>query len=395
MITNDYGRFAQIPLVLAFDPLISPNAVKLYTILWGYSSAGDRQAFPSRETIAKHMGRSTDTVDRGLKELVAYQAVAIEHAFDGGRQVANVYRILNLAVSRPDLFDPGSANASATDERPAAAPGQEPSQTSATGQETPDGAGPDAGEHRSPGASGGPAARGAAPVRPRGRNPAPHGGRTGAEGIYEQEPEEQESSSSVLASPQGAGESLPTRTEDDPSSPSEVDHRPASALRSSPNSAASGPGSPGGQSGAGELVAGGLEARLRAAGIEPARVDLGAAKDEVLGARMGHRIGNRTAYVAAAIIREPWRWPPEPAGDAVLGARAVARDSGGSGDQEPIPGGGSMVVRKRVAMVCPRCGHEWLWWEPRTGVHQCPDCKHLEDPHQPDHTSARRPGQVA
>lgn len=374
LITNDYGRFAQIPLAVAFDPSITPNAVKLYTILWGYSSAGDRQAFPSRETIAKHMGKSTDTVDRALKELVTYRAIAIEHAFDRGRQVANLYRILNLGISRPDLFDPGGANAPAKDEH---ATGSADTPTEAT-QSEPDGE-PSDDSHRSSETSRTPAPRGAAPVRPRGRNHARDGGRTSAEGIYEQEPEEQESSSSVPASPPGASGSC-RLTEEDSSSQPVIDASQGSAINS--------PASPDGAAGSEPVIAGSLEARLRAGGIDAAFVDVEAAKAEVLGARAGHRIGDKAAYVAAAVIREPWRWP--------LNATDRPPVADGPVDGAGPAGQRGRAVRKRVAVACPRCGHEWLWWEPRTGAQECPDCEHIEDAGTPpEQTKNGPPGKVA
>jgi hypothetical protein len=62
-----YGR---TPRALLRDEVISVRAKTLYAILDDYSDA-DGKAFPSRSTLAKPLGCSTDSVDRAVAELEA------------------------------------------------------------------------------------------------------------------------------------------------------------------------------------------------------------------------------------------------------------------------------------------------------------------------------------
>lgn len=96
-VHNDYGTFASTPVTLVRDPELSANAKALYAVIWSYSDERDRDAFPGRKTLAAHLAVSVDTVDRAIRELVAYGALAVEHGFDGDRQTTNTYRILQLA----------------------------------------------------------------------------------------------------------------------------------------------------------------------------------------------------------------------------------------------------------------------------------------------------------
>ena len=90
-------RFAIVPEWL-LDADIGDAAVRLYAVLLRYGqSSGARM--PSRATLARRLHKkSTDSVDRALKELVTIGAVAIEHRYDGGQRLTNAY---HLRTSRP------------------------------------------------------------------------------------------------------------------------------------------------------------------------------------------------------------------------------------------------------------------------------------------------------
>ena len=90
-------RFAIVPEWL-LDADIGDAAVRLYAVLLRYGqSSGARM--PSRATLARRMHKkSTDSVDRALKALVAIGAVTVEHRYDGGQRLTNSY---HLRTSRP------------------------------------------------------------------------------------------------------------------------------------------------------------------------------------------------------------------------------------------------------------------------------------------------------
>lgn len=110
-ITNDYGKFAQIPVSIARDPSLSSHAVRLYAIIWSYSDADDRDAHPGRKKFAAHMAISLDTVDRAMRELVEYGAIAVEPRFDGDRQTTNIYRILVIPTPAAPMRPPSRMGA--------------------------------------------------------------------------------------------------------------------------------------------------------------------------------------------------------------------------------------------------------------------------------------------
>lgn len=93
-IRNQFGQFAQIPEDLVKDPALSDRAIRVYALLWVYSSRGGRDAFPGRRTLAVDLGVSLSTVDRGIGELVRRGAITVEERYDGDRQTSNVYTII-------------------------------------------------------------------------------------------------------------------------------------------------------------------------------------------------------------------------------------------------------------------------------------------------------------
>jgi hypothetical protein len=95
-------RFAIVPEWL-LDADISDAAVRLYAVLLRYGqSSGSRM--PSRATLARRLRkRSTDSVDRAMKELVGIGAVRIEHRYSGAQRLTNAYHV---RTSRPPRNDP-------------------------------------------------------------------------------------------------------------------------------------------------------------------------------------------------------------------------------------------------------------------------------------------------
>lgn len=92
--------YAQVAVDIVRDPRLSPGARLLYVILATFANLSDRSAFPTRATLADHVGRSLDTVDRGLRELVEANLVRITHRTSpNGDPTSSLYELLDV----PDL----------------------------------------------------------------------------------------------------------------------------------------------------------------------------------------------------------------------------------------------------------------------------------------------------
>jgi hypothetical protein len=109
-------RFAIVPEWL-LDADISDAAVRLYAVLLRYGqSSGSRM--PSRATLARRLRkRSTDSVDRAMKELVGIGAVRIEHRYAGAQRLTNAYHVRTSRPPRnepPGPTDRGSRKSAAT-----------------------------------------------------------------------------------------------------------------------------------------------------------------------------------------------------------------------------------------------------------------------------------------
>jgi hypothetical protein len=109
-------RFAIVPEWL-LDAEISDSAVRLYAVLLRYGqSSGARM--PPRSTLARRMHKkSTDSVDRAMKDLVRIGAVKVEHRFDGGQRLTDAYRVRTSRPGRsepPTPTDVGSRRSAAT-----------------------------------------------------------------------------------------------------------------------------------------------------------------------------------------------------------------------------------------------------------------------------------------
>ena len=109
-------RFAIVPEWL-LDADIGDAAVRLYAVLLRYgNSSGARM--PSRSTLARRLRkRSTDSVDRAMKDLVAIGAVRIEHRYDGAQRLTNAYHVRTsrpAPSNSPTPPDTGSRKSAAT-----------------------------------------------------------------------------------------------------------------------------------------------------------------------------------------------------------------------------------------------------------------------------------------
>lgn len=111
-------RFAIVPEWL-LDAEISDAAVRLYAVLLRFGqSSGARM--PSRSTLARRLRKkSTDTVDRAMRELVDLGAVVVENRFDGGQRLTNRYLV---RTSRPRGGDVGGSRKNAATPIRAATP---------------------------------------------------------------------------------------------------------------------------------------------------------------------------------------------------------------------------------------------------------------------------------
>lgn len=116
-------RFAIVPEWL-LDSDIGDCAVRLYAVLLRYGqSSGSRM--PSRSTLARRLRkRSTDTVDRAMKELVGIGAVRVQHRYAGAQRLTNTYHVQTTRpepgrtdaatpVDEPDRNDAGTPTESA------------------------------------------------------------------------------------------------------------------------------------------------------------------------------------------------------------------------------------------------------------------------------------------
>jgi len=93
-------RFSIVPEWVLYSD-IGDCALRLYAVLLRYSNiTGARM--PARSTLATRLHKkSTDTVDRGLTELVALGAVQIEPRWAGRERLTNRYRIRTSRPTRP------------------------------------------------------------------------------------------------------------------------------------------------------------------------------------------------------------------------------------------------------------------------------------------------------
>lgn len=86
------ATFAVIPTWVLDHPELTPLAVRLYGVLARYAD-NDGQAWPSRETLARRLGCSRKSIDRGTRALISAGAVTAERRWVGEVPTSNLYRV--------------------------------------------------------------------------------------------------------------------------------------------------------------------------------------------------------------------------------------------------------------------------------------------------------------
>ena len=115
-------RFAIVPQWL-LDADVSDAAVRLYAVLLRFGQTSGAR-MPSRSTLALRMRKkSTDSIDRAMRELVDLGAVVVQHRFDGGQRLTNKYLV---RTSKP-----GSGEESGGGRKSAATPADAATRTDA------------------------------------------------------------------------------------------------------------------------------------------------------------------------------------------------------------------------------------------------------------------------
>jgi hypothetical protein len=85
------------------DAAISDAAVRLCAVLLRFGQTSGAR-MPARSTLARRMHKkSTDAVDRAMRELVECGAVVVQHRFDGGQRLTNKY-LVRTSRPRPEFF---------------------------------------------------------------------------------------------------------------------------------------------------------------------------------------------------------------------------------------------------------------------------------------------------
>lgn len=85
-------RFAIVPEWL-LDADVSDTAIRLYAVLLRYGQTSGAR-MPGRATLARRLHKkSTDSVDRAMRELVEIGAVHVQHRYAGGQRLTNLYQL--------------------------------------------------------------------------------------------------------------------------------------------------------------------------------------------------------------------------------------------------------------------------------------------------------------
>ncbi len=89
MKINRTYAFTIIPEWVLYHPDADDNGVRVYGALHRF---GEGEVWPSLRLLADKLGKSQDTVRRGIRNLEAIGAVIVEQCFDAeGRQTSNTY----------------------------------------------------------------------------------------------------------------------------------------------------------------------------------------------------------------------------------------------------------------------------------------------------------------
>lgn len=118
-VRSDVGPFAIVPMWL-LEAGVSGNAIRVYAALAGwYADRNDGRASPSRSTLAKRIGVSKDTVDRGLRDLEEIGAIEIRSRYEDGdetgstRQTSNEYVVRFVRLRGRESAEGGSRESAA------------------------------------------------------------------------------------------------------------------------------------------------------------------------------------------------------------------------------------------------------------------------------------------
>jgi hypothetical protein len=89
--------FVQVSTEIVRDTTLTPQARFVYVLIASFADVNDRDAMLYRKTLADLLGKSVDTVDRAVQELVDAGYLEVQYQYGkGGKQGANTY----------DLYEP-------------------------------------------------------------------------------------------------------------------------------------------------------------------------------------------------------------------------------------------------------------------------------------------------
>jgi hypothetical protein len=93
---DECGPFAVVPKWLLLTPGLTDRALRLYLVLWTYTTDGNRFAFPSRRTIGAQMGCAKKKVDQAVTELIAAGGLTItpQYRSGTGERTSNLYELI-------------------------------------------------------------------------------------------------------------------------------------------------------------------------------------------------------------------------------------------------------------------------------------------------------------
>jgi hypothetical protein len=92
-------HFAVVP-EWVIDAELSDAAFRLYSLLLRYGN-GSGSRMPSRRLLARRLHRSTDSIDRAMRELVDAGIVRVEHRRRGRLNLTNCYHLRTTDPSTP------------------------------------------------------------------------------------------------------------------------------------------------------------------------------------------------------------------------------------------------------------------------------------------------------
>jgi hypothetical protein len=104
---DECGPFAVVPKWLLLTPGLTDRALRLYLVLWTYTTGGNRFAFPSRRTIGALMGCGEKKVDQAMDELIAAGGLTItpQYRSGTGERTSNLYELIR--TQRTETWCPG------------------------------------------------------------------------------------------------------------------------------------------------------------------------------------------------------------------------------------------------------------------------------------------------